>query len=116
MAGVVSGHPLDTLRISLQQPPAPSPAAAARRPVSAVGLLRSILATEGPVALYRGMGAPLASVAFQVCLLVSRRAYKNCQQLAKLIRMCFDRPSLLCRMPWSSRCMQSSPELLIPRA
>ncbi|CAL9184627.1 unnamed protein product [Musa hybrid cultivar] len=71
MAGVVSGHPLDTLRISLQQPPAPSPAAAAaatataRRPVSAVGLLRSILATEGPAALYRGMGAPLASVAFQ---------------------------------------------------
>uniref|UniRef100_A0A6V7QUZ2 Mitochondrial arginine transporter BAC2 n=1 Tax=Ananas comosus var. bracteatus TaxID=296719 RepID=A0A6V7QUZ2_ANACO len=33
--------------------------------VSAVRLLRSIVAAEGPSALYRGMGAPLASVTFQ---------------------------------------------------
>uniref|UniRef100_A0ACD5VC52 Uncharacterized protein n=1 Tax=Avena sativa TaxID=4498 RepID=A0ACD5VC52_AVESA len=69
MAGVLAGHPLDTLRIRLQQPPPPvSPgitAARVGRPPSAVALLRGILRAEGPSALYRGMGAPLASVAFQ---------------------------------------------------
>ncbi|CDJ26288.1 hypothetical protein CFC21_040698 [Triticum aestivum] len=69
MAGVLAGHPLDTLRIRLQQPPRPvSPgitAARVTRPPSAVALLRGILRAEGPSALYRGMGAPLASVAFQ---------------------------------------------------
>ncbi|XP_062189456.1 mitochondrial arginine transporter BAC2-like [Phragmites australis] len=68
MAGVLAGHPLDTLRIRLQQPP-PPPASpgivAARRAPSTAQLLRGILRTEGASALYRGMGAPLASVAFQ---------------------------------------------------
>lgn len=66
MAGVLAGHPLDTLRIRLQQPPA---AGAPRRRdahPSAPRLLRGILRAEGPCALYRGMAAPLASVAFQV--------------------------------------------------
>nr|ACG46400.1 mitochondrial carnitine/acylcarnitine carrier-like protein [Zea mays] len=65
MAGVLAGHPLDTLRIRLQQPPA---AGAPRRRdahPSAPRLLRGILRAEGPCALYRGMAAPLASVAFQ---------------------------------------------------
>lgn len=66
MAGVVSGYPLDTLRIRLQQPRVPGSVAAGRPPPSAFGLLRSIVSTEGVGALYRGMGAPLASVAFQV--------------------------------------------------
>ncbi|CAO2205104.1 unnamed protein product [Urochloa humidicola] len=70
MAGVLAGHPLDTLRIRLQQPPPPvSPgivdAPRRRRPPSAARLLRGILRAEGPAALYRGMAAPLASVAFQ---------------------------------------------------
>ncbi|KAG6527902.1 mitochondrial arginine transporter BAC2-like [Zingiber officinale] len=68
MAGVISGYPLDTLRIRLQQPPTPASSNAstlARRPPSAIGLLRSIVAREGPAALYRGMAAPLASVSFQ---------------------------------------------------
>ncbi|KAG8053112.1 hypothetical protein GUJ93_ZPchr0001g31390 [Zizania palustris] len=68
MAGVLAGHPLDTLRIRLQQPPPPvSPGITAGpgRPASAIALLRGILRAEGPSALYRGMGAPLASVAFQ---------------------------------------------------
>jgi len=64
MAGVLAGHPLDTLRIRLQQPPShPQP--------SAARLLRGILRAEGPSALYRGMAAPLASVAFQVSQLSS---------------------------------------------
>ncbi|RZR75769.1 hypothetical protein BHM03_00000255 [Ensete ventricosum] len=71
MAGVISGYPLDTLRIRLQQPPAPS-TAGPRRPPSALGLLRRILASEGPAALYRGMAAPLASVTFQVYAVLSR--------------------------------------------
>lgn len=57
MAGVVSGYPLDSLRIMQQN----------CRSGSAISILRRVIATEGPGALYRGMGAPLASVAFQVC-------------------------------------------------
>ncbi|KAF6176318.1 hypothetical protein GIB67_011107 [Kingdonia uniflora] len=56
MAGVVSGYPLDTLRIRLQQP---------NNTTSAFNLLRGIITSEGPSALYRGMCAPLASVTFQ---------------------------------------------------
>ncbi|XP_058074394.1 mitochondrial arginine transporter BAC2-like [Magnolia sinica] len=56
MAGVISGHPLDTLRIRLQQP---------SNNTSAFRLLHSIVTTEGPSSLYRGMGTPLATVAFQ---------------------------------------------------
>lgn len=62
MAGVISGFPLDTLRIRLQQPHAGGDGGK----VSATRLLRNIVASEGPSALYRGMTAPLASVAFQV--------------------------------------------------
>ncbi|KAH0454060.1 hypothetical protein IEQ34_018384 [Dendrobium chrysotoxum] len=62
MAGVVAGYPFDTLRIRIQQPA--GPAADGCRP-SATALFRSILRSEGPAAFYRGMAAPLASVAFQ---------------------------------------------------
>jgi len=63
MAGVFAGHPLDTLKIRLQQPKV---TALARPPPSALGLLNNIVKTEGPLALYRGMAPPLASVALQV--------------------------------------------------
>lgn len=55
IAGIISGYPLDTLRIRLQQP----------NSGSAFSILRRVMAGEGPAALYRGMGAPLASVTFQ---------------------------------------------------
>ncbi|KAL3721010.1 hypothetical protein ACJRO7_005775 [Eucalyptus globulus] len=55
VAGILSGYPLDTLRIRQQQ----------SRAGSAFGILRSIIGNEGPGALYRGMGAPLATVTFQ---------------------------------------------------
>ncbi|XP_078431792.1 mitochondrial substrate carrier family protein [Wolffia australiana] len=61
MAGVIAGHPLDTLRIRIQQP---VQSGSINKPTSA-RLLRHIISSEGPSALYRGMAAPLASVAFQ---------------------------------------------------
>lgn len=56
-AGVVSGHPLDTIRIRLQQP---------SNNTSAFRLLRNMIKSEGPCSLFKGMGTPLASVTFQV--------------------------------------------------
>lgn len=56
-SGVVSGYPLDTLRILQQQQHTGKG--------SAISILRQVLANEGPFALYKGMAAPLASVAFQ---------------------------------------------------
>lgn len=62
IAGVVSGYPLDSLRI-LQQ---------SSMVGSAVSIFRRVIATEGPAALYRGMAAPLVSVTFQVHFPFSR--------------------------------------------
>jgi solute carrier family 25 carnitine/acylcarnitine transporter 20/29 len=56
IAGIISGYPLDTLRVRQQHSNAGS----------AFRILRNVMAAEGPAALYRGMGAPLASVTFQV--------------------------------------------------
>ncbi|XP_057472419.1 LOW QUALITY PROTEIN: mitochondrial arginine transporter BAC2-like [Actinidia eriantha] len=56
VAGIFTGYPLDTLRIRLQQHSSTG---------SAFSILRGVVAAEGPLALYRGMGAPLASVTFQ---------------------------------------------------
>ncbi|XP_021774053.1 mitochondrial arginine transporter BAC2-like [Chenopodium quinoa] len=55
IAGVVAGYPLDTLRIRQQSSSSGG----------AISIFRRVLATEGPSAFYRGMGAPLASVTFQ---------------------------------------------------
>lgn len=55
-AGIVSGYPLDTLRVRQQHSTSGS----------AFSVLRNIVSNGGPAALYRGMGAPLASVTFQV--------------------------------------------------
>ncbi|KAJ1376363.1 Mitochondrial carrier protein [Sesbania bispinosa] len=54
-AGIISSYPLDTLRVIQQQ--------YSRN--SAISILRNVLTKEGPVALYRGMSVPLASVVFQ---------------------------------------------------
>ncbi|CAF2209402.1 hypothetical protein IGI04_029203 [Brassica rapa subsp. trilocularis] len=56
VAGIISGYPLDTLRIRQQQ---------SSKSGSAFTILRRMLAVEGPSSLYRGMSAPLASVTFQ---------------------------------------------------
>lgn len=54
-AGIVAGYPLDTVRVRQQHSGCGS----------AFGVLRNVAASEGPLALYRGMAAPLASVTFQ---------------------------------------------------
>ncbi|OIT37909.1 PREDICTED: mitochondrial arginine transporter BAC2 [Nicotiana attenuata] len=56
IAGIVSGYPLDTVRVRQQN---------STQKGSAFTILRHVAATEGPLALYRGMAAPLASVTFQ---------------------------------------------------
>ncbi|KAL8232392.1 hypothetical protein R6Q57_002170 [Mikania cordata] len=58
VAGVVAGHPLDTVRIIQQN--------SINR--STFNILRKFASNEGIFALYRGMGAPLASVTFQNAL------------------------------------------------
>ncbi|PPD95641.1 hypothetical protein GOBAR_DD07340 [Gossypium barbadense] len=55
IAGTIAGHPLDTLRIRQQS----------SNTGSAFSILRQVVIKEGPAALYKGMGAPLASVTFQ---------------------------------------------------
>ncbi|XP_023000379.1 mitochondrial arginine transporter BAC2-like [Cucurbita maxima] len=55
IAGIVSGYPLDTLRIRQQRSISGS----------AFKIFRDIVANHGPAGLYRGMAAPLASVTFQ---------------------------------------------------
>ncbi|KAK7294190.1 hypothetical protein RJT34_17075 [Clitoria ternatea] len=54
-AGIISGYPLDTLRIKLQN----------TKNVSAFNILRQMVSREGATSLYRGMAAPLATVTFQ---------------------------------------------------
>lgn len=62
MAGVMAGHPLDTVRIRLQQPRL----FASSTPTTATGLIKHIVSTEGTMALFKGMATPLATIAFQV--------------------------------------------------
>lgn len=64
MAGVIAGHPLDTVRVRLQQPPSSSPVPS--NSLSALGVVRQIVYCEGPLALFKGMLSPLASIAVQV--------------------------------------------------
>lgn len=60
VAGIIAGYPLDTLRIRQQQSISGS----------ALKIFRNIIANDGPAGLYRGMAAPLASVTFQVRLMI----------------------------------------------
>ncbi|KAK4267456.1 hypothetical protein QN277_024234 [Acacia crassicarpa] len=55
IAGIISGYPLDTLRIRQQS----------SNKGSAFRILRHVVAKEGPFSLNRGMAAPLGSITFQ---------------------------------------------------
>ena len=65
VAGIIAGYPLDTLRIRQQH----------SSKGSAFNILRHVVSREGPLALYRGMAAPLASVTFQVTILLFSISY-----------------------------------------
>lgn len=54
-AGIIAGYPLDSIRVRQQS----------SQTGSAFSILKNVVAKEGPLALYRGMAAPLASVTFQ---------------------------------------------------
>ncbi|XP_076920040.1 mitochondrial arginine transporter BAC2-like [Bidens hawaiensis] len=64
VAGVVAGHPLDTVRIIQQS----------RENKSTFGILKNFAAKEGLFALYKGMGAPPASVTFRNALVFQSNA------------------------------------------
>ncbi|MED6144181.1 Mitochondrial arginine transporter bac2 [Stylosanthes scabra] len=80
ITGLVSGHPLDTVRIRQQTL---STAGGGGGSSSAFAILRNALAREGPASLYRGMGAPLATVAFQNAMVFQTNA---------ILSRAFDKP------------------------
>lgn len=55
IAGLVAGYPLDSIRVRQQN----------SKSGSAFNVFRHVVTKEGPLSLYRGMAAPLASVTFQ---------------------------------------------------
>ncbi|OEL26752.1 Mitochondrial carnitine/acylcarnitine carrier-like protein [Dichanthelium oligosanthes] len=61
-AQLVVGHPFDTIKVKLQSQPTPPPGQPPRY-AGAADAVRQTLAAEGPRGLYKGMGAPLATVA-----------------------------------------------------
>ncbi|KAJ9135049.1 hypothetical protein P3X46_032270 [Hevea brasiliensis] len=61
-AQLIVGHPFDTIKVKLQSQPAPQPGQPPKY-AGAMDAVRQTLAAEGPRGLYKGMGAPLATVA-----------------------------------------------------
>ncbi|CAL9093088.1 unnamed protein product [Musa textilis] len=61
-AQLIVGHPFDTIKVKLQSQPAPL-AGQPPKYSGAMDAVRQTMAAEGPRGLYKGMGAPLATVA-----------------------------------------------------
>lgn len=59
---IVVGHPLDTVKVRLQTMPLPKPG---EKPAyeGTLDCLKKTIANKGPLGLYKGMGAPLVSIA-----------------------------------------------------
>ncbi|CAI9087759.1 OLC1v1021051C1 [Oldenlandia corymbosa var. corymbosa] len=73
ITGIVAGYLLDTIRIWQQH---------SKKGGSAATIFRHVVSKEGPLALYRGMAAPLASVTFQNAMVfqiyaILSRAFDN---------------------------------------
>ncbi|KAI3692021.1 hypothetical protein L6452_31827 [Arctium lappa] len=66
------GHPFDTIKVKLQSQPTPAPGQLPKYS-SAIDALKQTLAAEGPRGLYKGMGAPLATVAVLNAVLFTAR-------------------------------------------
>ncbi|KAI5072304.1 hypothetical protein GOP47_0012410 [Adiantum capillus-veneris] len=72
VAQLLVGHPFDTIKVKLQSQPAPSPGVPPKY-TGAIDAVKQTLASEGPAGLYKGMGAPLATVAaFNAVLFTAR--------------------------------------------
>ncbi|XP_073125777.1 mitochondrial carnitine/acylcarnitine carrier-like protein [Henckelia pumila] len=61
-AQLIVGHPFDTIKVKLQSQPAPLPGQPLKY-AGAIDAVKQTVAAEGPRGLYKGMGAPLATVA-----------------------------------------------------
>eukprot|EP00741_Cyanophora_paradoxa_P002367 tig00000601_g2293.t1 len=61
MGQLLVGHPFDTIKVRLQTQPAPVPGQTPQFS-GAMDCVRKTVSREGPLALYKGMGLPLASV------------------------------------------------------
>lgn len=61
-AQLIVGHPFDTIKVKLQSQPAPLPGQPPKY-TGAMDAVKKTVAAEGAGGLYKGMGAPLATVA-----------------------------------------------------
>lgn len=71
-AQLIVGHPFDTIKVKLQSQPAPLPGQPPKYS-GAIDAVKQTVAAEGPRGLYKGMGAPLATVAAFNALLFTAR-------------------------------------------
>ncbi|XP_068325529.1 mitochondrial carnitine/acylcarnitine carrier-like protein [Pyrus communis] len=62
VAQLVVGHPFDTIKVKLQSQPTPLPGQPPKFS-GAIDAVKRTLSAEGAAGLYKGMGAPLATVA-----------------------------------------------------
>ncbi|TMW90173.1 hypothetical protein EJD97_016115 [Solanum chilense] len=72
VAQLVVGHPFDTIKVKLQSQPTPLPGQLPKYS-GAIDAVRQTLAAEGAGGLFKGMGAPLATVAAFNALLFTVR-------------------------------------------
>ncbi|KAF3789306.1 Mitochondrial carnitine/acylcarnitine carrier-like protein [Nymphaea thermarum] len=71
-AQLIVGHPFDTIKVKLQSQPTPLPGQPPKYS-GAMDAVKQTVAAEGPRGLYKGMGAPLATVAaFNAVLFTAR--------------------------------------------
>ncbi|CAL9162937.1 unnamed protein product [Musa hybrid cultivar] len=71
-AQLIVGHPFDTIKVKLQSQPAPLPGQPPKYS-GAMDAVKQTISAEGPRGLYKGMGAPLATVAAFNALLFTVR-------------------------------------------
>ncbi|XP_022965121.1 mitochondrial carnitine/acylcarnitine carrier-like protein isoform X1 [Cucurbita maxima] len=69
---LICGHPFDTIKVKLQSQPVPLPGQPPKFS-GAMDAVKQTIAAEGPRGLYKGMGAPLATVAAFNAVLFSVR-------------------------------------------
>lgn len=71
-AQLLVGHPFDTIKVKLQSQPRPSPGELPKYS-GAMDAVKKTLVSEGPKGLFKGMGAPLATVAVSNAVLFAAR-------------------------------------------